>query len=384
MSTENVVGIISEYNPFHGGHSYHIRKAKELAGAKYAVVIMNGDFVQRGEPAVYDKYTRATQALDGGADLVFELPVRFGLSSAGDFSLGGVLALESLGFVTHLCFGSECGDLAPLTEAAHSLAKETAEFREALGDFLRRGFSFPDARARALTQTADIDPELLAQPNNILGIEYCLAIEKTHSSLVPLTIRRLGQGYLESAENPEGFPSSTALRRKIYTEDTPHLCLEDFDNAVGYALLQERDLSRYKDISSDLAARIRDRLPGYHGITDFVSACQTRTFTESRIRRGLFQCLLGIRETLAAMPYLRFLGGKKEACCLLRQTNLTILSRLAVDMAALSERDRELLNTDILASELYRQTFCIKYGDTLANEYQRSPVIVDSYAGPPL
>ncbi len=376
MSTKNVVGIIGEYNPFHEGHSYQIRKAKELTGAKYAVVIMNGDFVQRGEPAVYDKYTRTTRVLEGGADLIFELPVRFGLSSAGDFSLGGVLALEGLGFVTHLCFGSECGDLAPLTEAAHSLAKETAEFRETLGDFLRRGLSFPDARARALTRTTGIDPGLLAQPNNILGIEYCLAIEKTHSSLIPLTIRRRGQDYLESAEEPDVFPSSTALRRKIYTEDTPCLRLEDFDRSVGYALLHDRDLSQYKDISADLAARIRDRLPDYHGITDFVSACQTRAFTESRIRRGLFQCLLGIRETFAAMPYLRFLGGKKEACCLLRHTNLTILSRLAADMTTLSDRDRELLAMDILASELYRQTFCIKYGGTLANEYQHSPVII--------
>ena len=114
----NVVGIIAEYNPFHEGHAYQIQKAKEQCGAEFAVVEMNGDFVQRGEPAIFDKYTRTKEALLGGADLIFELPVRFGLSSAGDFAMGGVLALNALPFITHLCFGTETGDLTPLLQGS--------------------------------------------------------------------------------------------------------------------------------------------------------------------------------------------------------------------------------------------------------------------------
>ena len=123
------VGIISEYNPFHEGHAYHIEQAKKLSGADFAVVIMNGDFVQRGEPAIIDKYTRTTQALRGGADLVFELPVRFGISSAGDFAYGGILALEKLGFVDSVCFGSECGDLTLLEKVADILHDEPSDFK---------------------------------------------------------------------------------------------------------------------------------------------------------------------------------------------------------------------------------------------------------------
>ena len=136
----NVVGIIAEYNPFHEGHAYQIQKAKEQCGAEFAVVVMNGDFVQRGEPAIFDKYTRTKEALLGGADLIFELPVRFGLSSAGDFAMGGFLALNALPFVTHLCFGTETGDLTPLLQAATSSSpmQSTTENQHSMPFFLAR------------------------------------------------------------------------------------------------------------------------------------------------------------------------------------------------------------------------------------------------------
>ena len=375
----NTVGIIAEYNPFHEGHAYHLRRAKEAAGADFAVVILNGDFVQRGEPAVCDKYVRAKAALEGGADLVFELPVRFGLSSAGDFALGGILALTGLGFVSHVCFGSECGELAPLWDTAALLAEETDEFRAALDAALRQGLSYPAARASALAQTSACPEEMLRQPNNILGIEYCLAIQRTGSHLTPLTIRREGQDYHgREGADADGYPSATALRRKIYSGRAPHLRLNDFSDMIGYALRTCPSLEQYKDVSPELADTIRKRLPDFRLAEEFAAECQSRTFTAGRIRRALLQCLLGIRSLAPSMPYLRLLGMRREASVLLvHRENIpcAVLSRLAVDAKSLSDPERLLLEQDILASDLYRQVYGRKYGEDNPNEYQHSPII---------
>lgn len=378
------VGIISEYNPFHAGHAYHIQEAKRLSGADFAVVIMNGDFVQRGEPAVYDKYTRTRQALEGGADLVFELPVRFGISSAGDFALGGVLVLETLGFVDSLCFGSEIGELSPLLEAAAILQEEPAAFREQLNHSLRQGLSFPAARAHALSSTTEFDAALLKEPNNILGIEYCLALRKLSSSIQPITIPRKGQGYHEEQEESgtgkTSFPSATSLRQKIYREGTPaHLCLNDFSAAIGYALLATEELELIKDITPDLADRIVRFLPGYTEAESFVTQCRNPSLTTGRIRRCLLQCLFGLRDTDPSMPYLRLLGLTKEASSLLahrENTSCQILSRLAVDCKGLKPQAKALLQQDLFASDLYRQTWCRKYNVDLPNEYQHSPIVM--------
>lgn len=381
------VGIISEYNPFHSGHAYHIRKAKELSGADYAVVIMNGDFVQRGEPAIFDKYTRTKKALEGGADLVLELPLRFGISSAGDFALGGVLALDSLGFVTDICFGSECGDIRLLTDTATVLANETEGFRTTLAEAVKQGLPYPAARAHALKNTlysegsASIDESVLSQPNNILGVEYCLALQKLNSSIHPITIKRKGQGYHDTAqtEQPDEavYPSATALRQNIYRSEQPHLCLDDFSDMLRYSLLTEENLTACKDITPDIADRIKKFLPTFRTATEFTEQCQTRAFTAGRIRRCLLQCLFRLKETAPVMPYLRLLGAKKEAGSLLRQTgSCQILSRLSTDLNKLDDFSRRLFEQDILASDLYRQTYCRKYNTTLPNEYQHSPIIL--------
>ncbi len=402
----NVVGIIAEFNPFHQGHAYMIQKAKEITCSDLAVIIMNGEFVQRGEPAVFSKYDRTKAALEGGADLILELPVRFGISSAGDFALGGVLALSALGFVTHLAFGSECGDILPFQDAAAALFEESEEFHQTLAHLLREGMSFPAARSHALTETSPIPPSLLKKPNNILGVEYCLALKKTNSPLIPVTIPRTGMGYHETFANeydqgkkdkpshrPEGLlsgkapqmnvPSATALRQKIYDSDTPHLALEDFDSALGYALLQDSNLTRYKDISSDLADRVQHCIPDYRTIRELTGQCQTRAFTDGRIRRGLMQCLLHIEATDHTMPYLRLLGLRINnkntgASSLLSQVpdSCHILSRLAMDIKILDPHALALFRQDLFAADLYRQTWCRKYNISLPNEYQHSPIIV--------
>jgi predicted nucleotidyltransferase len=393
-------GIIAEFNPFHSGHAYLLDEVRRQSGAEQIVIIMSGDFVQRGEPAVFDKYRRTELALAAGADLVYELPVRFCLSSARDFALGGVFALESLGFVTDLYFGSECGEIEPLMEIADILYKESTEghdiYSDALKKALKQGFSYPAARAQALSQISSADKSILQEPNNILGIEYCFALQYLHSSIRPHTLQRMGQHYNDSGTPAESksvssagsahssqfiHPSASALRRRIYHQHTPHLCIDDFSEIIGYTLLRENNLEKYKDISPDLAGRIQNLSGTYCNVSGFVQECQTRTFTEGRIRRSLFQCVLGLTETEISMPYLRLLGcaDMSRLRASFQQQKTTpgavipkpkIITRLAADTEKMDKKTLSLFSKDLFASDLYRQVWQQKYNVILPNEYQ--------------
>ena len=377
----NVVGIIAEYNPFHEGHAYQIQKSKEQCGAEFAVVVMNGDFVQRGEPAIFDKYTRTKEALLGGADLIFELPVRFGLSSAGDFAMGGVLALNALPFVTHLCFGTETGDLTPLLQAATFLCDEPDSYRTRVKHFVKQGILYPKARSLALAAESGLPTETWDSPNNILGLEYCVALQKLHSKIKPFTIRREGQGYHDN-DTPalSDFPSATFLRKKIRKAgEKENLSLSDFSSLIGYSLLTAKDLCRIKDITPDLSDRIRNELPKYREINEFVKTIKNPSLTTGRIKRSFFQCLFDIEKEEPVMPYLRVLGMKKEASSLLSQkenASCQILTKLAFDVPKMDDTAKKLFAKDLLASDLYRQVFCHKYNQTLPNEYQHSPIVL--------
>ena len=377
----NVVGIIAEYNPFHKGHAYQIQKAKEQCGAEFAVVVMNGDFVQRGEPAIFDKYTRTKEALLGGADLIFELPVRFGLSSAGDFAMGGVLALNALPFVTHLCFGTETGDLTPLLQAATFLCDEPDSYRTRVKHFVKQGILYPKARSLALAAESGLPTQTWDSPNNILGLEYCVALQKLHSKIKPFTIRREGQGYHDN-DTPalSDFPSATFLRKQIRKAgEKENLSLSDFSSLIGYSLLTAKDLCRIKDITPDLSDRIRNELPKYREINEFVKTIKNPSLTTGRIKRSFFQCLFDIEKEEPVMPYLRVLGMKKEASSLLSQkenASCQILTKLAFDVPKMDDTAKKLFAKDLLASDLYRQVFCHKYNQTLPNEYQHSPIVL--------
>lgn len=377
----NVVGIIAEYNPFHEGHAYQIQKAKEQCGAEFAVVVMNGDFVQRGEPAIFDKYTRTKEALLGGADLIFELPVRFGLSSAGDFAMGGVLALNALPFITHLCFGTETGDLTPLLQAATFLCDEPDSYRTRVKHFVKQGILYPKARSLALATESGLPTQTWDSPNNILGLEYCVALQKLHSKIKPFTIRREGQGYHDN-DTPalSNFPSATFLRKQIRKAgEKENLSLSDFSSLIGYSLLTAKDLCRIKDITPDLSDRIRNELPKYREINEFVKTIKNPSLTTGRIKRSFFQCLFDIEKEEPVMPYLRVLGMKKEASSLLSQkenASCQILTKLAFDVPKMDDTAKKLFAKDLLASDLYRQVFCHKYNQTLPNEYQHSPIVL--------
>ena len=189
-----VTGIIAEYNPFHNGHAYQIKKAREMTKADYIVIVMSGDYVQRGTPAIIEKHLRAKMALNSGADLVLELPVRYATSSARDFARGAVAILQDLGVVDYLCFGSEHGHIDPFLEIANILNREPDCYKTVLRNELKKGSSYPAAHQKALLtafrtldseRSTDLSTEFLSAPNNILGVEYVRALKQLGSSIVP-------------------------------------------------------------------------------------------------------------------------------------------------------------------------------------------------------
>ncbi|MGI6669121.1 MAG: nucleotidyltransferase [Acetivibrionales bacterium] len=215
-----VVGIVAEYNPFHNGHLYHVRASRELAGADCVVAVMSGNYTQRGEPAIVDKWARAEMALLCGIDLVIELPVTYAMASAEFFACGAVRLLDSLGVVNMLCFGSESGKIEKLSEIASILLEEPEEYKNELKALLAAGKSFPSARQAAISAYikskagSDKISETLRTPNNILGIEYIKAIRRLNSGIVPMTVGRIGNDYNQGELSGE-ISSATSIRNTI-------------------------------------------------------------------------------------------------------------------------------------------------------------------------
>ena len=231
----NVVGVIAEYNPFHNGHAYQLRELKKRTGADYIVIAMSGNYVQRGEPALVDKYARTQMALENGADLVLELPVQWATASAEKFAQGGVELLAATGVVDFLGFGAEDDALSLMKELAQILVDEPESYRAALGEALRNGVNFPTARMQALsyyltdkTLANDSDsstspdqfnllPDLLSHPNNILALEYLKALLRGNYAMESVLIPRIGDGYHEEDAQSE-YASATAIRRFLLSE----------------------------------------------------------------------------------------------------------------------------------------------------------------------
>lgn len=390
------INIIAEYNPFHNGHAWQIAEAKRRTGADFALIVMSGDFVQRGEPAVLDKFSRTKMALLGGADLVIELPVRYAAGSAEYFARGACSLLASLNVTDTLCFGCETEDPAAFASLSSLLADEP----EALGGYLRSylaaGNSYPKARLLALKDyfTSDLAllghpdlsfetaSELLSSPNNTLGLEYLIACRRLKASFDFLPIKRQGASYHSSL--PQGnFASATAIRKdpSLAGGYMPDACLELYEHAVfdqmlhsmddysdllHYALLMQKDYTSFLDVNADLSDRIRKLLPQYESFSSFVTLLKTKQVTEARIRRSLLHILLGIRkkelpnDRFVGLSYARVLGFRQSALPLLgeikKRSFIPLLTKAADAKKLLSpsELDEFLLN--VRASDLYHVT----------------------------
>lgn len=398
-----VVGIVAEYNPFHKGHAYHIQKAKELTGSDYCIVVMSGDYTQRGVPAMIDKYSRAQMALSNGADLVFELPVRFATSSAEGFATSAISLLNATGIVTDLCFGSECGDVTKLTKIAKVLLEEPEEYKEVLKRELKNGHSYPVARNMALQglDCWDFDSlKILSMPNNILGIEYIKALLKTNSAMKPVTIKRKGSNYNDCSLS-ELYSSALAIRSSIATtenleniySDVPKNVYEimkekqnisfpivpdDFSEMLHYKLLSEKDngFTDYIDVNADLSDRIVKNVYQYKNYESFCDLLKTKNMTYTRISRCLLHILLDLKTKETIMPsYLRILGLNTRAGdlskALKENCSLPLISKLADAKKQLSDEAFELLKEDVFASNLYDTVLSHKFDGDFISDYQK-------------
>lgn len=403
-----IVGLITEYNPFHAGHLYHMQQARELTGADYCVVLMSGSFVQRGEPAIFDKYLRTKTALLAGADLVLEIPVAFSTASAHEFAAYEVALLSAIG-VDAVVFGSECGQIEILKQAAYALNHESAEFQERLRKGLKAGLTYPQARAKAL-EMEDTWASVLSSPNNILGIEYLRAAEDLHSPMEFYTISRKGSGYHEDTLADANFPSASAIRGIIrnslskdkdlldilashlpavthpaYTGAVP-VFVDDFSELLNAAVLQMQATFSIADLSPELAARLAK--PPYFPLSfeERIQALKTRQLTYTRVSRALLHLVLGMREEDISRwkdegyaLYARILGFRRQSSpllsCLHKKSSIPLITKMADAAQNLSPSALALLEQEVYASHLY-QTVRMKRSGVFQNEYTEGLVFV--------
>ncbi len=386
-----VLGIIAEYNPFHNGHLYHIAKSKQETNAQYVISVISGNFVQRGNTSIVNKWTKAKMALLNGADLVIELPTVYSISSAENFAEGAIKILNSLGVVDSLSFGMEAKDIAVLNNIATVLHEEPKEYITILGHELKKGNSFPKARENALMMYLnDIKKyaNVLKGSNNILGIEYLKAMKKTKSKIVPVGIKREKVLYNDRYIVDE-FASATAIRKMLMTKSlsdirkvmpkTSYLLLGEelkkghyvidisrFEREIIYNLrrMSKEDIAKLPDVSEGLENSLKNAADSCNNIKDLINMVKTKRFTQTRIQRVLLYSLIGITKkkmdtSKKVTPYVRVLGfnnkGKKLISEMMKQNpKLNVVTSVKRYMDTVANRNlKDMLETDILATNIY-------------------------------
>lgn len=435
-----VTGIIAEYNPFHNGHLHQIEKIKRETDTDYLITVLSGNFVQRGVPAVVDKYARTKMALSCGVDLVIELPVLWACASAEYFAAAGVACLDKTGVVNRICFGAECPDAALLSLLAEILLQEPYSYRQVLNSRLKEGRPFPTARMEALLsclpESSSFPPEevrlALSSPNNILGIEYLKELKRRKSSIKPYPILRSGNGYHDTEISP--LASAAAIRKLIthshsrqqypydikplpsveiqkqlweampetacqilldYMEDFSLIHEDDFSLMLKYKLLSQapNGFADFADCNQDLSNRICNYLHQFRSFSGFCDTLKSKDVTHSRLSRILTHILLNIyRQDLAMgreldyIPYLRILGFRKSATPLLHQikahsklpllTKMADADRILKEMYAPDSFAHRMLMLDVFAAELYASAVTELSGRQIKNEFNHGIVIV--------
>lgn len=406
-----VLGIIAEYNPFHNGHLYHIEQSKELVHPDYTVCIVSGNFVQRGNVSIIDKWSKAEMALNGGANLVIELPTIYSVSSAENFSEGCIKILDSLKLDTVLSFGSECGDINVLDQFAEILYQEPPEYKSLLNHELQTGISYPKARENALLMYVNNIRKYantLSCPNNILGVEYLKAIKKLKSNVLPITLKRYAVDHDEE-EIVDSFASSTHIREllcenKSISKLVPRYTYEilarqinsgksvldivAFEREILYALrrLSLNSIKNLPDVNESLANSFLAAINSCNSYNEVLNKVKSKSYTMSRLQRILVYALLGItKEDMAeakkAKPYIRVLGVDEKGRQLLSELaksnqKLPVITSVKDFYNTSNNRVlNRMLDLDVLATNIYTLEYL---NDSQANlDYTQKIVTID-------
>ena len=413
------VGLVTEYNPFHNGHLYHLNKAMELTGADISVAVMSGDFVQRGEPAVLDKYTRASMALNSGVNLVVELPVNYAVSSAESFAAGAFKVLDYIK-ADSIAFGSESGDIERLSKLAHILCDNEDALYKEISKCTANGISYAAARQKTVEKLTDRDTAaMLTSSNNILAVEYLKAIIKNNYAIKPYTVQRQGDDYNDTDIRSD-YASATALRGNlkadniskyipvkaglILSSNTNYIYPDDITEALFTRLLDIlfassydknvfiENVMQYPDVSKEIAGRLYKSAMDMitrtvpqgaeskdNGAFSFGSLCEhikTKEVPLSRIKRALVRITLGLdkkhMEKYANEPYIRVLGFDKKGQEYLSYIRKTV----EVPLITKTADYKEMLLDDIHAANIYNMIAAGKYGVKELGDFVRGPVRV--------
>lgn len=410
-----VCAVIAEYNPFHLGHAYHLKKARQLTDADYIIVVMSGNFVQRGDPALVDKYTRAKAALSCGADLVLELPSCFSTGSAEYFARGAISMLDHLGMIDFLCFGSECSEIQFLSQFAEIFLNEPEPYKNILREKLKLGYSYPTARTNALViaypQLAS-DIAVVSSPNNILGIEYIKALHRRRSRIHPVNIRRTGSDHRDQRLG-DVYSSSRALRQAMQSnrsieelrshmpEEAYNLLAEyfaqerplfqnDFSTLLHYKLLSEqaKGYTEYLDVAPDLSEKICKYVYQFTTFSEFCDLLKSKDMTYTRISRCLLHILLNIRkehmeyyiDNQDSVCYARLLGFREEAKPLLtaidRNTSIPLITKMADAEKLLTSDGHRMFQQEVQITDIYSSIQAAKSNHRMYHEYTRPMIVV--------
>ena len=393
------VGIIAEYNPFHNGHKYHLEQALTESGADICVSVISGNFTQRGEIALLDKWTRAEMAVRNGVNLVVEMPTVFACSNAGYFSEAGVEILEALG-TDFICFGSESGNTEELSSIARGIESNSHKLEEEIISGVKAGLSYPRARSQAILKLfGENAASVIESPNNILAIEYLKYIKKAR----PLAVKRLGAGYHDT-ESMGRMASATAVRQMLHEG-------KDISHAVPEISREMLEQNRGCFASSDLLAPLiiqnvlqtsaeklnsifgaeeglgnimKNRVRYWKNYEDIVDDLKSKRYTRTRIERVLVHTLLGIKreDMLSASKYIRVLAFDERGSRYLKQVKkseecqLPIITNINRDKAAFPEI-KTTTDKDILAADIYNMSVGI---DLYQNsEYVKKPVSIKTH-----
>lgn len=374
-----VAAVIAEFNPFHTGHMMLLRRCRESAGANCIVVVMSGNFVQRGEPACLDRRLRTRAALLSGADMVIELPLPYAMATAERFAFGAVSLLSQLGGVDLLAFGSECGELSLLLEAVK--AAREAEGSDRFCELLRGGSGFALARQLAAEELIGERAELLRKPNNALAVEYLRQLEEQKANIVPFTIQREGAGYhSDIAEN--GFASASMLRQALQRIDVtsvrpymPELVWQEVlreveEGRLADPVLGERAvLARLRtmsdeqllclpDCSEGIENRLKKAVREAYTVDSLCDMMKTKRYSMARVRRLVYSAFLGIDGTLCRekAPYCHILGFTPTGARLLsrwKETSVIPISQSLRQLERLGGECEAFARLEGKADDLY-------------------------------